>query len=598
MRRRPLPATAQMSTTPAPSFLFETTLNVDFSRPTSVSVATLHPNLEFEETQDPIELTSICRARQRNVIRATLDAIQNGQISEELMVWPEFSIPREQFAEVDAAIRETRPNNSILIAGLEHVTVPVARTILDSSEMPGVPGREAWREDQFLNLCLIWVKESDGNSKLFVQPKLSRSAPEQAAQVMAVGAHVHLFVCSGITFCILLCYDAIGELSPGVRIVDKVLTEIGALTSKQPSRTVPLDLVIVPQRNKSPESDDFLTFPERVVTATVNGVASERAAVLFVNTAFPGHGRSLKGLGRSAIYYSRTSWLPVEAKGPVLPTYAVEDVSNHPDLVRARFREDGANICTFRLLVPRATNRAAATGARYPLEDARLAMIADDRIETLEAKFPYKKVISDWAINVDVSTELLPCECDELKRTLQQLYDSVCLAIRAATERRISHIVNTLFVGSPTSTPHNPDSWQRDYRLWYADPVHGKALLNLFCSLSVLGIPFPSRMAIPNLVVRAVSASQQSKRADSCNFLQAIQAFGRELGAKFFANSSGKPIQQLNDDGIAQRRLVAVSIEIVAVKNVAMARPHFMGFIDLKQLRIFFGSVWKGSEGI
>lgn len=480
-----------MATTPAaPTSAFqviEKRLDVSFATPGAVNCATFQPFIELHRTADPIALTAVSSTRQVTLIKTIIEQVEAGTLPSEFIIWPECAIPHGMVDEVASSIASERwPRNSILVSGVEHIGVEDAKRIIAASSDPNLPGLAGWRNEQFVNLCLIWAKQSDGTLALFVQPKLSLSAPEQASQAMAIGSHVYLFSCSGMSFCCLVCFDAIAQVEGTTPIADRLLESVNGLSQGQPPRRVPIDLIVIPQLNPSPEHAEFLTFPSRIVTSTYGNVDCERAAIVFANCGAKESGRSLGGLGRSSFYYALNTWQPVAASGPLGPaTYSVESIEGHPSIMRARFREDGPSVHAFTFYVPKLTNRSV-NGVRFPLHDARTALIRDTSIDQFEAKTPYKKVMTDWAIDHVLSGPLLRCDHQTLDSPVRDHYRELCADLKRADEIRITQIADTLFAGvdPPNKTPKiNPDHWQRHPMNWFEENKYGQALVHMLSTL-------------------------------------------------------------------------------------------------------------------
>jgi hypothetical protein len=462
--------------------------NIQWKPKTRLRMLFAQPNVVLNSTGTGYVHTTTTADRQATTIKAILDLCVVSDF--QCVVLPEFSLPIGMLADVTQALSKPEwPKNSIVISGVETAAPAEFAKLLQGSNNPN-PVRELnFAKSTFVNFCTIWIKDSGGVVRVFYQPKLKPSKPEQATQGMYEGDYVLLFATDRLNLAAVICFDCIA-IEGGVSTMEGVLCGICALAPASPVRTsMNLDLLFVPQHNARAEHPEFIGCAEKVLTPR-DGLNNANCAIAFVNSAHKDHGRAIEeDYGRSGLYYKQGSaWRGCKPNGPLtlIPqTFALEDIPN--TLVRARFREDGPSLHEFEYLIPTAVGPDAGEN-RYPLLNAiRHKISADGTLETATPIPALKKVVFDW----------LPPACPvkdtrfqaaHVQAVIAQGYERTRAHLSQIELQRLEEITNVLFCSGidpklPASI--NPDTWQASQKWW--DDASGQAFVELLSVLVLLG---------------------------------------------------------------------------------------------------------------
>jgi hypothetical protein len=458
------------------STVYEVNTGIRFAPAKQLPALFLSPHLEFVSAGAGFRLTAATAARQKRTISECIQLAKEQQI--QLVVMPECSMPRISFQQLDTEVRSGDwPNNSIVIAGVEPVSIAELSWFLDQSNNPEETKTVNAGASNFANICSVWIKNNGGEVRNFIQLKQRPSQEEQAIQGFYQGDFILLFRADLLSFAVLICIDCIG-----IGIDEFVAAMTAGI---EDGRSRDLNGLFVIQHNDRPEHPEFIGFAEKVLSVRPKLRTDHVSAVAFVNSASKEHGRSRQEhYGRSAIYYYRRgNWQGCSEDGPldlVPHTFAFEKRLN--TLVRVRFREDGPSVTKFTFIIPSEVGPESGE-PKYPLHDAvSLKLNEEGSLGPLLSVPPLKKVLSDW-----ICPALPPGDgrFDSNNGTLTPRivasYESVQQKLEAATSERVEQLINLLMLGfreGARPTCLNPDSWQKLPSDWYADP-HGQALLEL-----------------------------------------------------------------------------------------------------------------------
>jgi predicted amidohydrolase len=204
--------------------VYEINTGISFQQAAQLPMLFLSPLLELTGTGAGFRLTDASSARQKRTISGCIRLAKEQQIR--IVVMPEFSTPRESYEQLDAEIRTGEwPNNSVVIAGLEPISLEVFSELLARSNNPEQGKKVVAGGFTFANVCSIWIKNNEGEVKNFIQAKQKQSKEELATQGMYEGNIVLLFRTDLLSFATLVCFDCIG-----IRFEDL----IAAMTSDVP----------------------------------------------------------------------------------------------------------------------------------------------------------------------------------------------------------------------------------------------------------------------------------------------------------------------------------------------------------------------------
>jgi hypothetical protein len=456
--------------------VYEVNTGIRFSPATQLPALFLSPSLEFETAGVGFRLTDASAARQQRTISECIRLVKEQQI--QLVVMPECSMPRTFFQQLDTEIRGgTWPNNSIVITGVEPVSMADLSSLLAQSNNPEESKIVIAGTSTFANICSVWIKNDQGEVRNFIQLKQRPSKEEQAIQGLYQGDFILLFRTDVLSLAVLICIDCIGIG------IDQLVAAMTAGIPDGMSRD--LNALFVIQHNDQPEHTEFISFAEKLLSIRPKLRTDQVSSVAFVNSASPEHGRApQENYGRSAIYYFRRgNWQGCSEDGPlelVPHTFAFEKRLN--TLVRVRFREDGPSVNKFTFIIPSSVGPASGE-PKYPLNNAvSLKLNQAGALGPFLSVPPLKKVISDWICTTPpLGDGRFSSNNGSLAPRIVASYDHVRRKLEAVTAERVEQLVNLLMLGfrDGARPAHlNPDSWQKLPSDWYAD-THGQALLEL-----------------------------------------------------------------------------------------------------------------------
>lgn len=187
---------------------------------------------------------------------------------------------------------DTWPNESIIIAGVHGITKPEYKELCDvlDAQFSQSNAPDSVPDGQWVNCCVIWIKDRNDSLQKWVQPKIRPAWLEMnvACNDMFCGSNMYVFEgryetydspCRFISF---VCFDWVASVA-GTTVCDEILTKLNQLwTESQPA----LDWIFVVQHNTEPNHSSFLNSTFQFLTnVTYACVQRDKAIVLHVNTA-------------------------------------------------------------------------------------------------------------------------------------------------------------------------------------------------------------------------------------------------------------------------------------------------------------------------
>lgn len=304
-------------------------------------------------------------------------------------VFPEFSVPGlDGIAMIDAAMAANNWQvGTVVIAGIDGLSKADYGLLCSAAETrvaaPNAPANVA--ESQWVNCCVIFVKQAEGKVDRWVQPKLAPAEDEWATcyQQMFLGQAVHVFRGqydngSAFIFFTMICFDWIARRDGNLRWRE-VLKDLDA-RAKKARADYPLSAVFIPQNNPEPShhlflqsAADFLSHP-----ADYASVKRDGCAVLFANTAGRVSPGKCSQYGHSALVYSLGSFSKCDycppsycACGKLLRK--TDALGNCVDVV-LRERGECVHICS---VVPSKFLDKTAAGKTPPLRNVHVFQLRD-----------------------------------------------------------------------------------------------------------------------------------------------------------------------------------------------------------------------------
>lgn len=339
-------------------------IDIDIEFPaTEVGLVLMQPFVSLS-AQEPFTWTGTPRATQLQAISQVLalaKAPNHGAPKTHFTLFPEYSIcGLDGVRLIQASVSGADwPNGTVVIGGVDGLSSQEIQTLRDEPATDiALDGAAAVPHDKWVNCTVTWVKDSRGNVRRWIQPKIHPAWPENniAYARMHEGRTVYVFKgrfsnTVPCRFLSLICFDWIGLLG-GRRIVDRLMDSLN--TAWQGSSNE-LHWLFVLQHNPSPNHRDFLNnavdfFNDR---AQFPCVEKSHCAVVMANTASSlapgGDGRG----GFSSFLFSPAAQLD---NSGCPPTYTVTNKIRKAVLDRvkdAAFRESGSCAHSIRHKVPR-----------------------------------------------------------------------------------------------------------------------------------------------------------------------------------------------------------------------------------------------------
>lgn len=356
-----------------------------------IRMVIMQPFVELCE-HEPYRWRDDKKDRQIERIIRTLEIakqVEHGCEKSHFTIFPEYVVPGlEGIVKIEEVLSNSSwKDGTIVIGGIDGLTKDEYSTLCNKHMMQVHEENKAEKvlDDQWVNCCITWVKETDGILRRWVQPKLSPSWPEKNVTHSQMFAGRSVYVFSGrfenqidFRFLSLICFDWIGPIGGNYGIWT-VLSKINNCWYNIKIRRE-MNLVLILQFNPEPNHHNFLEnarnyFERRTEYPFIN---RNEGIVLFANAA----GGSLPGIYQSYGYSSLISSpiAPYDNKG-CPPTFAVftQKLRGTDSLGRCKealFREMGACIHSFRFRFPPSVNLGPADRC-FPIDEAIVHAIDD-----------------------------------------------------------------------------------------------------------------------------------------------------------------------------------------------------------------------------
>jgi hypothetical protein len=300
-------------------------------------------------------------------------------------IFPEYSIPGLEGVKKIQEILESNSwkKGTIVIGGIDGLTKNEYLTLIseDITKVYEENEPEKFRENHWLNCCVIWTKQTNGTVKKWVQSKLVPATQEELcpAYHMLTGKVVYIFKPSisiqdsklPFRFLCFICKDWIGNIG-GSSVVNMVLSQLSEQRrDKGIDDRLDIYLCIVLQRNPKPDYPLFLqSTVEYLKENWCLNIRRSDGAVLFVNNAGSNSAGHCKEFGKSGFIFPPNCSL-VSHKEYCPPTYTLKNRDGITSCKEARFRESGACIVSFKFTPPiPAIFRRSPETPRIPMNPA------------------------------------------------------------------------------------------------------------------------------------------------------------------------------------------------------------------------------------
>ena len=211
---------------------------------------------------------------------------------------PEYSIPGiEGVKRINQFLMDASwPSETIVIGGVDGLNkdeyINICNNVISCVSTDNAPG-QITDGRKWVNCCITWVKESNGNLKRYIQPKISPSWPEKniTHSEMFCGHSINLFTIkfsnnTDCKFLSLICFDWIGNTSVSRNGIFGILNKINQIWEKSNSRKE-INMVLVLQYNEEPNHRDFLENARKFFEDrdTIPFIVRDQSVLFFINTA-------------------------------------------------------------------------------------------------------------------------------------------------------------------------------------------------------------------------------------------------------------------------------------------------------------------------
>jgi len=442
-------------------------LNVDLPS-NHLYMVIAQPFLRLEQTEDGFKVDKNILGTHKRVIRSTLELVCDLRFGDassnaNFILFPELSLPFDMVSKLKDRISDSWAPNSILIGGIEGISVAGYHEIVQESNNPKEANYKLLGTANYVNCVAIFIKENHGSEvKLYLQPKVRPSRREQAIG-MREGRHIFIFVSSKLTFLCLTCFDAISTDLEFKLLTSKVMRNLRRMVVQNQIPNV-LDMVFILMHNEKPHHRGFQESTYQILNGGGRELRSDHGSVVFVNTANSEEVSSDR-FGKSAFYFRRGAWyIPPQKEYPPTETYCAEDTGY--ECQRARFREDGP--CLHSLCYIPYTSVLHTQGGRwYPFRDIAWHRVNSDGVLDSPQPVPaVKKIVSNnLPSNLAVSDNRWYAFNDHsLAVKMKQNYNHTREKLINTRIERIKELTDILLlVHYPENDrTENPDYWKTD----------------------------------------------------------------------------------------------------------------------------------------
>ncbi len=517
-------------------------------------------------------------------------------------VFPENSIPGLDGVNIIQATIESEswPENSVVIGGIDGLSKDDYIAICEHQNTNVAPqnGSGNIAESQWINSCITWVKDRNGNVTRWIQLKISKSWDEARGQHtdMYEGRSVYLFNAKfgndgpDFYFMSLLCFDWIGRKN-GNRNSDIILTELNDLATPLGSPR-PLHLYFVLQCNPEPDDDLFLGRARDYFTESLNNLPFARrvdTAIAMFNCAGDENPGPVQNFGKSLIVYSPTA--PFDRSKCCLPTWASSTAkllkSNSLSTCRrALFRENGSCIHVFKFIHP-LFRVPEPSYDRLPLESAKV--------------FPIELGLDDPRIPGDIVSAITKWSNDRLDEmtpvdnNFEDIKTSHELITREMRMCDSKLLIKKMALSSPKIELSKIDEWLDEEQVYFKTMIHALSMIKIAVDdeefeirEEVHALFVLDKDVIQVIVVSGENHQENLKHTISNVSTQKVKTIviSEDRNDNPFGNID-KPITEPRDDVDAQGASLDITNPTVDVQRLAYSdfRVHCLGAETIDQLR-------------
>ena len=439
--------------------------------------------------------------RQLKSIERTLYLAQNGFSGDgaNFTLFPEYAVPGITGATLidDVVCSDNWPTGSVVIGGIDGLSKADYQNLCDTLSLQFAAGNAPACVDnnQWVNCCIIWVKDEQGEINKWVQPKIRPAWPELNASNndMFCGKTVYMYESryspSGFPcrFLTLICFDWVASVA-GKTVCEDLLDVL----SEGLSDPIPLHWAFVIQHNPGVNHDSFLQSSHRFLTDIASHPFIERdnAVIIHANTAVA----SLPARGGNGAFSAciLSPNVQVDCKG------CRPKVCMQPSALRGKsalqrchdvvFREMGECIHTFTVRVPKfissdVTDRTfpLPTASVYPVEPSQDARLPGGPVPASV------KWLNDSLDNIPFPSKVVFKGCSLETRSVTS-EESVSTSLRQQNGPVAQETVNWATCSYFSDRKSRDTKRIQNADMW--DTTEENALKHVFLSLTAIGMAY------------------------------------------------------------------------------------------------------------
>lgn len=445
-------------------------------------------------------------------------------------IFPEYSIPGlEGVKKIHEIIQsDTWDKGTIVIGGIDGLTKDMYSALCNEglTEVDKENSERNLRDNQWVNCCITWVKQTNGTVKRWVQLKLSPAWPERNITHSQMFAGHSLYIFSGnfenqteYHFLSLVCFDWIGPINSNEGIW-AVLSKIDNHWRASNTRKN-INLIFVPQHNPKPNHRNFLEnarnyFTRRTQYPFVN---RNEGIIIFANSAgglLPG---KYKEYGFTSLVSSPVA--PYDCKG-CPPTFAVitkklRGMDNLGGCKEALFRETGACIHSFKFSLPPFVNLDTPNRC-FPIDEAIIYSV-DDEID--DPRIPGESVPASvkWVNDrIEKIEPLLAHENEHpLKENIIDAHNKVSKEISRGSGDFLCRYITMASFGIEEEKDkwikisgrniHNVDGWNENEELNLETIIYSLSIMEIYESTIIKDSPTHATIKIKDKIIDIIVVS-------------------------------------------------------------------------------------------
>lgn len=476
---------------------------LDITVPTDeVRVVAMQPFIVFpDNVVEPYRWLAEVVPRQLENIQRTLYLAQRVFSGDgaHFTIFPEYAVPGIQGATLidEAVCSEDWPTGSVVIGGIDGLPKADYQKLCDSLSLQYVSGNApACVEDsQWVNCCVIWVKDAHGMVAKWVQPKIRPSWLELSVSCndMFRGQTVYVYEARyaptgyPCRFVTLICFDWVASVA-GTTVCEELLAGL----SEGLNAPLPLHWAFVIQHNRGPNKPSFLYSSYRFLTdsASYPFVERDNAVIIHANTAVAKTpARDGNGAFSACILSPKAQ---IDCTG-CRPTVCMQPLAlrGNPTLQRCHdvvFREMGECIHVFTIRVPKFIS-PDVTDRTYPLPKAYVFPVSP----SADARLPGGPVPASvkW-VNDSLDKMPLPSKVAldgcPLKAQSKMAEESVSTSLRKRDGQAARETVQWATCAYSGGRKSRDGERMLNTDMW--DATEADALKHVFFTLTALGLAY------------------------------------------------------------------------------------------------------------